>query len=104
MFRDDTNKAKCSDCLATKGAECPSIQQIQILHFWKLKFFKGNEFSGSCSELPEEHRLIGRSSVLNERTGQFYKTDHCKVTRQSMTNPNGLRNIGDLALKQNMYR
>ena len=44
--------------------------------------------------------------MLNERVGQFYKAVHCKVTRQLKTEAarNGLKNVDDLALKQNMCR
>ena len=33
--------------------------------------------------------LIGRISILNERTGQFYKVVHCKAVENR--NPNGLK-------------
>ena len=43
--------------------------------------------------------------MLNERLAQFYDTVYCKVTRQLRENPKmGLKNIDDLALKQNMNR
>ena len=48
--------------------------------------------------------LIGRTSMLNERAGQFYKGVHCKVTGDVKTEgPNGLKNIDGLAIKQNLY-
>ena len=44
------------------------------------------------------------SSMLNERTGHFYKAVHCKGDETDENkSPNGLKNIDDLALK-GMYR
>ena len=53
----------------------------------------------------ERRRLLGRTSMLNERAGQFYKVVHCSVTRQLKTEArNMLENIDDLALKQTIWR
>ena len=43
--------------------------------------------------------------MLNERTGQFQKEVHCRVTRQLKTEAQvGSERHDDLALKQNIYR
>ena len=41
--------------------------------------------------------IIGRTSMLNERAGQFHKAVHCKMTRQ-------LKTEDDLALKQKFFQ
>ena len=53
-----------------------------------------------CKVVRQLNGLIGRTSMLKERAGQFYKAVHCKVMRQLKR----LKNQDDLAPKQNMYR
>ena len=50
--------------------------------------------------------LIGRTSMMNERSGQFYMVAHCKLTRKWKTEARmGLiKNTNNAALKQDMYR
>ena len=63
-------------------------------------FVQINVIYTAYKECGRQNRPTGRSSILNERTGQLHKAVHCKVMMRYLKR---LKDIDDLAPKQNMY-